>query len=412
MTKLKPSFLLPVFYSLLGLAANGQLPDKVQYPDIQYYKDTDDKTIYTVMQDAWKAYQPISYLSLLPSVRPVQKRSLELIDGEGKNGNLFEGNIYQVFDLFKGRHQATHRYQTFRATFDFGTTFRMTNDDSHFVLPQSFRAGLGMDKILWDNRTSENHFTPCTKCLTYSYENWIDNEKARTKALNFISLGIKVMHYSNGQASGFFRDTLLRRNDYKKGDFSTNYIQARFYYTSIGKESNMLIASLGYQWDGSFGGPFSYSEEQENSYGHHRLVGLLQYNFKPYPTKNHNRLWMDFATHKNYDIPRNFREFSIRLEPELIVDNNLSLYPHKEKARFSTHARFMYTTYRSRTLGIELNFFYGRDYLNIRFDDVVFAWQAALTLSLKKYHPPIALAKHIHVVKKELDATSCPVEKE
>jgi hypothetical protein len=372
---------------------------------IEYYKDADDKTIYTVMQNAWKVYQPLTYVSLFPSIKPSQKRILDLIEGEGKNGTFIEGNIYQAFEIIKGRHQTTHAWQTFRATFDFGSNFRMTNDDSHLVLPQSYKAGIGIDKILWDNKTN---FGPFKKCLTYSQQNWIDNEgNSRTAALRFVSLGIKVMHYSNGQTSGFFRDPVLRRNDYKKGDFSTNYIQARFYYTKVGVESDMLIASLGYQWDGSFGGPFSYSKEQEKSYGHHRLQGLFQYNFKPKITKARTQ-WTDLSTNTTYNIPKTFHEFSIRLEPEFILDGNLSLYPHSNKARFGSHAYLMYTTFRLRTMGFTMHAYYGRDYLNIRYDDVIFSLQFGLTLSLKKYSPPIAVNKYIVKERLNLAPSSCP----
>jgi hypothetical protein len=160
-----------------------------------------DPSVYTAMQNIWYSNEKISYLSI-PRFNYLEKPIIPLREGEGKNGYLFEGNIFHQAPILMGRNHGNHIWQTSRLTFDYGFNVRMTTDSSSPLIPNNNIIGLTYEKILWDSYTGMNPFRRSTE---HSFSNWNNLEQS----LSTLSLNITAHHYSNGQPPGFFYMTLL-----------------------------------------------------------------------------------------------------------------------------------------------------------------------------------------------------------
>jgi hypothetical protein len=262
----------------------------------------------------------------------------------------------------------------------------MSEDDSHVIIPTNQKVGLQFDKVLWDNQTRYFVFPP--RGNRYAFKDdyrWMRGNEA----LEMFQLQLNLMHFSNGQRSGVYAsssDSLLQRNDYTKGDFSTNFFNAMVIYSRY--RYSLFSAGLGYQKElGSYDGTFNYGIEQERRYGRHRLLGLLQYRTKPFrnPLSPCIR-FEDPATGKWYQVNRQV-ELRFRLETEYIV-GDLSDFKRSKDYRANTHFYAELNFLRSRSLDIFLHGYYGRDYFNIRYDDIIWALHVGGSISLIRYRPP------------------------
>lgn len=192
----------------------------------QYYigaiSNNTDNSVFTAMQNIWFANEKISYLCV-PRFYNLINPVIPLREGEGKSGNyLFEANLFNQTPIAMGRNHSNHFWQTSRITFDFGFNVRMALDSSSPLIPNNNVIGLTLNKGLWDSKTKKWGFNGSKK---HSFRDWVNKEES----LHNLSLNITAHHYSNGQQPGFFLyDTIngvvQKRNDYRKGDFSTNYI--------------------------------------------------------------------------------------------------------------------------------------------------------------------------------------------
>ncbi|MFT5167594.1 MAG: hypothetical protein ACI8P3_002832 [Saprospiraceae bacterium] len=354
---------------------------------ITYYRPNSDNSVYTAMQGIMSGNETISYITLFPAFKPIEDRCLKLVDGEGKEGYILESNIYHKYILFMGRNQGNHRNQTQKITFAFGLTSRMTQDKSIMLLPTSNKAGFGYEKILFNSFNRLRPFAIGTS--DQRTENFLDSGED----LHMIYYSGLVEHYSNGQPPGVYRDPLLKRNDYISGNFSTNYFRNSLIYSYLSHRRDLYTIQIGHQYDAGRGEVFNYTDEQEGSYGHHRLTGVLQ-------LRRHFRggtvPWTDFTSYPD----RNFKlhslwEIVLRHEFEVILDN-ADEFRHSKKHRVNFHVYLQLTKLQWKTLGIVLHYYRGRDYLNIRYDDIVSSFQAGLSFNLSKYMPPISDQDIIH----------------
>ncbi|MBL7744909.1 MAG: hypothetical protein JNN00_15655 [Chitinophagaceae bacterium] len=355
-------------------------------PLVNWYEDYTDSTVYTAMQRMMNGLLPVSYFSLTTfSIRPVE-RILPLREGEGKNGYLLEGQIDQVFPLVWNRNQEDHFAQTSRLSFRYAPALRMSNDDSHVIIPTNQKVGLQFDKVLWDDQTRYIIFAP--RGHKYAFKDNYQWMKSKA-SLKMVQLQLNLMHFSNGQRSGVYasrEDSLLQRNDYTKGDFSTNYFNAMIIYSCY--RNSLLSAGLGYQKElGSYDGTFNYGIEQERRYGRHRLLGLVQYRTRPFsnPWSPHIRFY-DPGTNKFYKVDRQI-ELRFRLETEYIA-GDLSDFKRSKDYRMNTHFFAELNFFRSRSLNVFIHGYYGRDYFNIRYDDIIWAAHVGGSISLIRYRPP------------------------
>ncbi len=385
MQKMLLSLILALFFSAAVYSQSFPTPTPIDTV-ITYYQPNSDKSVYTVMQNIWGANRSISYFNLFPITAPIEERPIVLQDGEGKNGNVFEANLEQSFILKMGRNQENNRAQTRRVTFDAAFNLRMARDASNPLMPSSNRVGFGMDKIFYNSYCNWRDLRDLNK---RQQEKLTENFVQKEKALHIWYYSLQAMHYSNGQPPGFYLDSTIRRHDYLEGDFSTNYLRGALTYSFLSKKRNLLTLNMGYQWDSEWGKIFRYSPENEKSYGHHRLVGYIQY--RHIGTLNSIRNWTDYR----YDTPlklklKRFYELRTRLEYEYILDNDLSNFRHDNKYRLNTHLFMQFSYLNWRTFGLIAHFYLGRDYLNIRYDDIIFSAQLGFSFNMNKYMPPFS----------------------
>lgn len=349
------------------------------------YAPNSDKSVYTAMQNIWYSNEAISYICILPVINNQIDPAIPFREGEGRTEKyLFEANLNAQIPIAMGRNHGNHLAQTTRLVFDFGFNIRMAQDSSHPLLPNNNMIGLSINRIIWNSHTSD---LKGQKGKFFSFENWYDKHQT----LHNLSLDISIRHYSNGQQAGFFLTdsaTGSKRNDYKKGDFSTNYIRLGGTYSYLNKRRDILSGNLSYQYDGNFGGPLVYSEEQEKSYGHHRILGFLQYRrllrLKSRSMSVQN-VCDSIVTER---MVKRYQELVLRWESELITDPDLSNYiSTQDKHRFNQHLYLKYTRPNWRAFGFMAHAYYGRDYSNIRYDLPIFAIMGGVCVEFNKYRP-------------------------
>ena len=135
----------------------------------------------------------------------------------------------------------------------------------------------------------------------------------------------------------------------------------------------MLNLSLGYRLDWGASNLLIYSDEQKGRYGKQRLEYSLDYHTKLLSVRE--------------DI---YYQLHFKLKGEVITDNLNEFKPNlnnSNKYRSGIHLFSELRPLRYRSIGFMLHGYYGRDYLNIRYDDIVVSIQAGITFSLQKYYP-------------------------
>jgi hypothetical protein len=287
---------------------------------------------------------PLMYL-VYPVIKPVVPRSVPLMDGEGKDGYIAEGHFGHRFVITQGKYYSHPILQHLRFTFDVSILARLTSDTSNPLLPYSNKFGFGLDFLL----------SPL--------------EKLKQGRVGIFWITAQLHHYSNGQADSFLLDTPEKRNNYKNGDFSSNYWRGTLNFSGNGENKNLVIAGLGYQREVDMGGPLGSSNELRNYYGNGRILFNFQWIRKPkleiVSTVNRG---MSNGKHIKREVRR---QFAIRTELDYIT-GDLTLFLHKDKYRWGWHNYFTYMPAVTNEVGFILHTYLGRDYLNIRFDDVVF----------------------------------------
>lgn len=302
--------------------------------------------------DILRYHDPIMYIAF-PVIKPVLERSLPLDEGEGKNGYWLEGNFAYRFVIYKGKYYSLPFFQRVRFTFDVGLTSRLTRDDSSPLLPFNNKFGFGLDFLL----------------------SGLDQLKQDKATLVWATA--QVHHYSNGQSDTFFVDNPIRRNNYLSGDFSTNYYRLMLNVAVNVREKNIVQGVLGYQADFDPGGPLTRSKELSRFYGDQRILFSFQITKKPQRVIN---TYVNKSTGRGDSVKVEVRrQLSFRTELEYILgDVSLFIGSGNNKYRLGWHNYLTYMPSVTNEVGFLLHTYWGRDYLNIRFDDVVFAGEAGL----------------------------------
>lgn len=360
--------------------------------------------LYDIIQRNWIAFEDLNYVTS-PMVQSIGKRSIELNEGEGANGplQLLEANLGFRIPLAMGRKSSVARWRRMRFTFDYAANFRMTLDNSKPLTPWSNRVGFGYDFNFWDNYSKEK-WAWKQGCIDENHP--IDVPNA-TKDLNSMNLRVLIHHYSNGQPEGFYYypdaplDSVRKRNDYTSGDFSTNYLDILLSWNSVNispknpkRKHEMITWSIGYRWDiGSADGLFAYSAEQNNSYGRHRF--RAEFDYRTGPWSRNTSKWTQQGN-ECYLMKRTF-ELHWRTAFEVITDRDLGNFQanlltsngdlDQRNFRWNVRSQIELAPMNSRALGFMLMAYYGRDYLNIRYDDIVWSVQLGLTFHLNKFFP-------------------------
>lgn len=327
----------------------------------EYFWSADSLAVATPNLAMNRYHQLLGYHDQLmyvtfPVAHPLKTRKIPLRDGEGKDGYWLEGNFTYRFVIHRGKYYNPQILQRLRFTFDASLTPRLTRDNSSPLLPSDNKFGVGMDFLLSSiSRLTKDHATPA----------W---------------LTIQVHHYSNGQADSFYiADDGVQRNNYRSGDFSTNYARMIFNLAHMSAEKHVISTSLGWQREIDFKGPLGLSPELNRNYGKNRALFSFQ--------------WLQVsglvmrspvtAAKESATKVAKRRQFSFKTELQYIV-GDLADFQGDKKYRLSGHAYLTYMPSVTNEVGFMLHAFAGRDYLNIRFDDIVFIGEAGLFLRINK----------------------------
>jgi hypothetical protein len=296
-------------------------------------------------------HDPLMYAAF-PVIEPIASRPAPLANGEGKNGYWLEGNFAYRFTLFQGKHYTYPLFQRLRPTLDFELTPRLTRDNSSPLLPINNKFGVGVDFLL-------------------SSLSGLSKEKTMMVWTTF-----QLHHYSNGQVDSFYIENSVKRNNYRSGDFSTNYWRG-FLNVSLAGQKHMVTASFGYRQDVNLGGPFIRTQELYDNYGEKRALASIQFINR---TKQTEATYLNRATtEKDIVKVHRQRQWLFRAELEYIL-GSLSNYNRDSKHRLGWHNYLAYLPSVYSEVGFILHTYTGRDYLNIRFDDIVFVGEAGLFL--------------------------------
>jgi len=311
-------------------------PDSVSLADPNYAMDR--------YRDLLRYHQPIMYLAY-PFVEPVAHRKVAFIDGEGKNGYWLEGQFSYRFVIYQGKYYSHRFFQRIRPTLDISLLSRLTRDDSAPLLPMNNKFGFGLDYLL-------------------SGLDQLKNENA-----NLLWATLQLHHYSNGQADSFFIDNPVQRNNYIGGDFSTNYYRILLNFTNTGQQKHLITTSVGYERELPLWGQLSRSTELKNYYGDRRVLAQFQLIKKP------KLVTVDYknrATRESDTVRiEKRRQLGFRTEVDYII-GDLSKFAGSNKWRTGWHSYLTYMPSTTNEVGFVVHTYLGRDYLNVRFDDVVF----------------------------------------
>lgn len=336
--------------------------------------ETHDTTYYGEMQRILLTQDGISYGSPVNLASSIGKRRIALNEGEGKNGSLLAANLDLRYPIAMGRPSSNSFYRRSRFTFDYRANFRMSLDDSKPIVPYSNDVGFGYDLIFHDS-----------KFKWYWKDDSVGNLTSieKNKQYQFYTLSLQGHHYSNGQAPGFYYtlpDGSDRRNNYQSGDFSTNFFRAKLTWTKANNiKHSLLNLALGGRFDfGSSDGTLQYSPEQVQTYGKTRIEASIDYFTSP----QKRMFWWN---------TKNLIQYRYRASLEYITDDLSQFRPNLENSdgafRLSGHGFFEIRPMTHRSVGYLLHLFAGRDYLNVRYDDIIVMAQIGVSLSLDKFYP-------------------------
>jgi hypothetical protein len=394
----------------------------------------DDLTLSNLLHSTYAGDRTSSYIGIGPveHIMRSQDQAVPLQEGEGLRGYRFEANVDLFFTLISGRNDPHFFSAGNRIGIYFNNTVRMARDASSPLLPGNWKIGAAGEfpillsgfrlrnnhEVKWKVkkarvfRSSLKHHrddTICKQRYDAAHRAILDalrerNLRVTTDDLNrslFLYGTWQLLHYSNGQDTGFYDNKVLLRNDYNSGDFSTNYWQLKvnLSYRYGGREghsgTHLFTVGAGMRGDiGNYDGTFAYSAEQEYSYGRSRFVGHLQWRSRPWwPHVGKAGMYI----HRGYRQPdcttnwrlREMAEFRARVEVEGILQSkeDLGNYPYEKKYRWGAHLWLDLNTLRSYSTGFFVHAYYGRDYLNIRYDRVVWLFMGGLSFTIDKYVP-------------------------
>ncbi|MCR9152563.1 MAG: hypothetical protein NXI09_00515 [Bacteroidetes bacterium] len=347
--------------------------------------------LYYTLQRNWVANQEIAYMTFAPLVQSIGAYRIPLRANEGEAGplSLFEAKVPVRFVVAQGRPSSNAIYRSMRITLDYMPNFRMHLDESKPLSPSDQRVGLTWDYAFWNN--NRNLEDKADSSQTYA-TNLVPINRKYLQSLNF---SFRVHHYSNGQSPGFFftDSTGDQRNDYQSGDFSSNYFRFGLTHSLNVLNSGKLIQSSLYlrqDW-GTNSGLF-FSPEQNRAYGRTRIEMVFDYRGRVFYAGKRVSYLQDG---KRYLLRKAFQNHW-RLELTYIADDLSDFRPNLKnwetgdsKYRTGLKAFYELSPLNHRNIGYMAMIYYGRDYLNIRYDNIVYSIQVGVSFSLDKYFPTL-----------------------
>lgn len=245
------------------------------------------------------------------------------------------------------------------------------------ILPPTNSFGIQLDRMLYLKRLQHPEDKPFGAGVRNAFQfkktvhGYFDEEN-----LFFVYLSLILHHYSNGQDG----PELLRaqnRGNYLDGNFSTNFFYPRVTTCWTDKKNWLYHFTLGFQREiGRSDGFLSLEKTQSD-----RRYGM-------------NRLNYGFQARGNFRLDKaktwvgrqlNFFEWRVRTEVAHILDEDLSNYPYGQKYRSDYHLFLEVNHVYVRSLGLFAHFYWGRDPLNIRYDDPIRFMKFGITIDADKF---------------------------
>lgn len=384
--------------------------DTLAIPGIMRY-DAVDRNIYDRIYKILRINDPSFYIGVVPyNSYLIDTAGYNLSKAEGSKGTLIEINLAQRFNILKFRPSKNkHFWRMMRLTVDVDFMYRLVKSDETSTdspgLPLNTKGGFTLERpIIIGNKYDAFTINDSIKGFD---TNQIKN------SLQLLIPKIRLMHYSNGQDEGAL-DTLNNRNDYSNGNFSTNFLLYQLDYTVLTKNNFLANAWFGYRSDLPLGKTFSFEKDQNERYGKKRIVYGIHIRSKPFfkgsveyiPSSGYNKKYIllkkEMALSQKSDSIKIKKEklkiekrymFEVwgKLSIEQILDETKKLPSHR--TAFMAEVGVSPLTY--RTTSFMLKYYYGRDYLNIRYDLPVSFLMVAVTMNLNKYRPSFVSTKVI-----------------
>ncbi|MEO6037171.1 MAG: hypothetical protein ABIQ93_02080 [Saprospiraceae bacterium] len=256
---------------------------------------------------------------------------------------------------------------------------KITKTRSSPILPPTNGFGIQLDRVLY--------IRSCTTDTTDAFWDGIRSAFKLEKTsqtcstpdkLFFVYLSVLLKHYSNGQ-DGPELIPDYNRDNYRNGNFSTNYLYPRITACRISKKNWLYHLSLGYQREiGRSDGFLSLEKTQSD-----RRYGLNRARLNFQLRGNMNL----YSTHSRFFRALNHFDWRFRSEFEYILDKDLSKYPYADKYRGGCHLFLELNHVDVRSLGVFVHFYRGRDPLNIRYDDPIQFLKFGLSFEPERYTP-------------------------
>lgn len=334
------------------------------------------------------------------------------------NMSFFEANLAPYYVMFKGRDMQRDWLKRFSIAFEPQMTFRiyLVKAQSYPVRPPNFQPKF--------------HF------------NYFIHKKLDPLTTRFQYLTLTVAHLSNGQPRPFFLDPDRKIVNLRNGNFSTNYLRLAYTFSQFqnpkmdvddpdGWKSNRnWSGSVALQREMSIGKLLAYDAHQDEAgYGRYRVVTRLQFrsgNFRGWkawlsrydqpavfqavavPIVERDSMVMDNGVQrKRYLVrpcyiiqkleevknkhPRGYWNWMTRWDNTVVLDANAV-------NRNSTDLIFELRNLNWRSFSLIAKCSWGRDYINLRFQDNIQSYQLGISYNMDRYHVPYT--KYVEAFKK------------
>ncbi len=355
--------------------------------EVVYFKPDNDTTVYFAIHTLFAAIEPISYFNFFANSYKKKLPHLQDLAPEESDKMKLEINLYIPLTIYRGRGMSKNGFQASRVTFDYWGQLRVGENESSPILPPTNAFGFAWDWSPWDNfrgfalkkyeQKDSMKIELGSKFFNIRgpYDRrhfWNSHTSTNYKA---VTTQFKLMHYSNGQGKGFYVDNQNLRHDYQNGDFSTNYLQGLVGWHLAQKEGDIFSIWGGYRRDLQLiEGLLKFAPEQERNFGKNRLLLNLQYVSKAIRIWKFKKYSVDYTKTKNNRYYLNdYMNLQWRAEMVFITDKDLDNWragTSEKKYRFGIKNFLKINFLRNRNFGFVVQHYWGRDYHNIRFDNV------------------------------------------
>ena len=331
---------------------------------------------------------------------------------------FLEANVAPYYVMFKGRDLQPELLRRLCIAFEPQMTFRiyLTKSQSYPVRPPNFHPKFQINYFIHKNLDSIN--------------------------TRFQHLTLTIAHLSDGQPNPFFLDRANKIINLKSGNFSTNYLRLGYTFSQYlnpkssiddpdgWKQNIFWSAAIGYQREMSFGKVLAFEKGQDEAgYGRNRIVTRVQFRsgnflgvralltrysrpaiyqavFVPIverdttldqqgvPTKFNfvqPCILLQKVPEKRHIHPRGYWNWMARLDHCVVLD-------HNAVNRNSLDFIFEIRNLNWRSFSIISKCSWGRDFLNLRFEDRIQSYQLGISYNMDRYNVPYT--KYLHALKK------------